>query len=153
MLIVQTSPIRSVHNGQNCPKELSRIIIPERGSNAGFARQLHHDLRQVLSGIGSDLEDAVRRQIEGKEVKTGLESLRTLSEGSGIAYDRAFKNWNAHISLPLWRTWHLGYYFLALREFQETYSDISIEKQTSIFKKIKYLTFEDNDLQNHYGML
>jgi len=96
-----------------------------------IARQLHHDLRQVLSGIGSDLEDAVR-QIEGKEVKTGLESLRTLIPKVRNSIDELLRIGTHIFPTTLEDIGILATISWLCREFQETYSDIQIEKQIDI---------------------
>jgi signal transduction histidine kinase len=73
-------------------KSFSRIIIAEERDARQIARGLHHDLRQVLSDIGSDLENAVR-QIEGKELKTGgsVENSRKLILAFGLKSRSTFK--------------------------------------------------------------
>jgi len=96
-----------------------------------IARQLHHDLRQVFSGIGSDLEDAVR-QIEGKEVKTGLESLRTLIPKVRNSIDELLRIGTHIFPTTLEDIGILATISWLCREFQETYSDIQIEKQIDI---------------------
>ncbi len=55
----------------------SRILVAEEKEANRIARELHHDLSQLLSSIESILENAIR-QIVGDEVKTGVESLRSL---------------------------------------------------------------------------
>jgi len=112
-------------------KSFSRIIIPEERDAMQIARQLHHDLRQVLSGIGSDLEDAVR-QIEGKEVKTGLESLRTLIPKVRNSIDELLRIGTHIFPTTLEDIGILATISWLCREFQETYSDIQIEKQIDI---------------------
>jgi signal transduction histidine kinase len=115
-------------------KSFSRIFIAEEREARRIARQLHHDLRQVLSGIESDLENTVR-QIEGKEIKTGLESLRTLIPKVRYCIDELLRI-GAHISPPtLEDVGILATISWFCREFQKTYSGIKgikIEKQIDI---------------------
>jgi signal transduction histidine kinase len=112
-------------------KSFSRIIIPEERDAMQIARQLHHDLRQVLSGIGSDLENAVR-QIEGKEVKTGLESLRTLIPKVQNTIDELLRIGTHVFPTTLEDIGILATISWLCREFQETYSGVQIEKQIDI---------------------
>jgi signal transduction histidine kinase len=96
-----------------------------------IARQLHHDLRQVLSGIESDLENSVR-QIQGKQIKTGLESLRALIPKIQYSIDELLRL-GAHIFPPtLEDIGVLATISWFCREFQETYSGIQIEKRIDI---------------------
>jgi signal transduction histidine kinase len=112
-------------------KSFSRIIIPEERDAMQIARQLHHDLRQVLSGIGSDLENAVR-QIEGKEVKTGLESLRTLIPKVQNTIDELLRIGTHVFPTTLEDIGILATISWLCREFQKTYSGVQIEKQIDI---------------------
>jgi len=112
-------------------KSFSRILITEEREAGRIARQLHHDLRQVLSGIESDLENAIR-QIAAKEVKTGLESLRTLIPKVRNSIDELLRI-GAHIfPTTLEDIGILATISWFCREFQETYSGIQIEKQIDI---------------------
>jgi len=112
-------------------KSFSRILLTEEREAGRIARQLHHDLRQVLSGIESDLENAVR-QIEGREVKTGLESLRTLIPKVRNSVDELLRI-GAHIfPTTLEDIGILATISWFCREFQETYSGIQIEKHIDI---------------------
>jgi len=112
-------------------KSFSRILIMEEREAGRIARQLHHDLRQVLSGIESDLENSVR-QIQGKEIKTGLESLRALIPKVQYSIDellrlgaRIFPPTLEDIGLLATISWFC-------REFQKTCSGIQIEKRIDI---------------------
>ena len=112
-------------------KSFSRILITEEREAGRIARQVHHDLRQVLSGIESELEDAVR-QIEGKEAETGLESLKPL-----IAKVRHSADELLRIGMHIFPTTLEDIGLLATiswlcREFQKTYSGIQIEKQIDV---------------------
>jgi signal transduction histidine kinase len=114
-------------------KSFSRIIIAEERDARRIARGLHHDLRQVLSGIESELENAVS-QIEGNEVKTGVESLKALIPMVRYSIDEVLRT-GTHIFPPTLEdigilatiTWYC-------REFQETHSSIQIEKQIGILE-------------------
>lgn len=112
-------------------KSFSRIIIAEERDARQTARRLHHDLRQVLSGIESDLEDAVR-QIEGKEVKTGLESLRTLIPKVRISIHELLKIGTHVFPTTLEDIGILATISWLCREYQETYSGVQIERQIDI---------------------
>lgn len=131
-------------------KSFSRILITEERESGRIARQLHHDLRQVLSSIESDLENAVR-QIEGKEIKTGLESLKALIPKVRYSTDELLKL-GAHIFPPtLEDIGILATISWFCREFRKTYSGIQIEKQIDIqeneipffLKVIIYKTLRD----------
>jgi signal transduction histidine kinase len=112
-------------------KSFSRILITEEREAGRIARQLHHDLRQVLSGIESDLENAVR-QIEGKEAEIGLELLRTLIPKVRYSADELLRI-GAHIfPTPLEDIGILATISWFCREFQKTYSGIKIEKQIDV---------------------
>lgn len=114
-------------------KSFSPIIIAEERDARRIARGLHHDLRQALSGIESDLENAVR-QIEGKEVKKGLESLRALIPKVRCSIDEVLRT-GTHIFPPtLEDIGILGTISWFCREFQKTYSGIQIEKQIDILE-------------------
>ena len=117
-------------------KSFSRIFLTEEREAGRIARQLHHDLRQVLSGIESDLENAVR-QIEGRAVKTGLESLRTLIPKVRNSVDELLRI-GAHIfPTTLEDIGILATISWVCREFQKTYSGIQIEKQ---------IDFQENEI-------
>ena len=112
-------------------KSFSRILIMEEREAGRIARKLHHDLRQVLSGIESDLENSVR-QIQGKQIKTGLESLRALIPKIQYSIDELLRL-GAHIFPPtLEDIGVLATISWFCREFQETYSGIQIEKRIDI---------------------
>jgi signal transduction histidine kinase len=112
-------------------KSFSRIIIAEERDARQIARGLHHDLRQVLSDIGSDLENAVR-QIEGKELKTGVESLKALIPKIRYSIDEVLRT-GAHMFPPTPEDIGiLATISWFCREFQEAYSGIRIEKQIDI---------------------
>lgn len=112
-------------------KSFSRIFITEEREAGRIARQLHHDLRQVLSGIESDLENSVR-QIQGKEIKTGLESLRALIPKVQYSMDELLRL-GAHIFPPILEDIGvLATISWFCREFQKTYSGIQIEKRIDI---------------------
>ena len=108
-------------------KSFSRILITEEREAGRIARQVHHDLRQVLSGIESDLEDAVR-QIEGKEAETGLESLRALIPKVRYAADELLRIGVGIFPTTLEDVGILATISWLCREFQKTYSGIQIEK-------------------------
>ncbi len=112
-------------------KSFSRILIMEEREARRIARQLHHDLRQALSNIESDLENAVR-QIEGKEVKTGLESLRALIPKIRYSTDELSRIGTHIFPTTLEDIGILATISWFCREFQETYSGIQIEKQIDI---------------------
>jgi signal transduction histidine kinase len=112
-------------------KSFSRILIAEEREAEWVARQLHHDLRQGLSGIESELENAVR-QIEGKETETGLESLRALIPKVRYSADELLR-----IGMHIFPTTLEDIGILATiswlcREFQKTYSGIQIEKRIDV---------------------
>jgi len=112
-------------------KSFSRILITEEKEAGRIARQLHHDLRQVLCGIESDLENAVR-QIEGKDVKTGLESLRALSPKVRYSTDELLRIGATIFPPPLEDIGILATISWLCREFQKAYSAIQIEKQIDV---------------------
>jgi signal transduction histidine kinase len=112
-------------------KSFSRILITEEREAGRIARQVHHDLRQVLSGIESDLEDAVR-QIEGKEAETGLESLRALIPKVRYAADELLRIGAGIFPTTLEDVGILATISWLCREFQKTYSGIQIEKQIDV---------------------
>ena len=112
-------------------KSFSRILITEEREAGRIARQLHHDLRQLLSGVESDLENSVR-QIEGKEIKTGLESLRALIPKVRYSIDELLRI-GAEIYPPMLEDIGiLATISWFCRDFQKTYSGIQIEKQIDI---------------------
>jgi signal transduction histidine kinase len=96
-----------------------------------IARQLHHDLRQVLSGMESDLENSVR-QIGGNEIKTGLESLRALIPKVQYSIDELLRIGSQIYPPMLEDIGILATISWFCREFQKTYSGIQIEKQIDI---------------------
>jgi signal transduction histidine kinase len=112
-------------------KSFFRILITEEKEAARIARQLHHDLRQVLSGIESDVENAVR-QIEGKDVKTGLESLRALAPKVRHSRDELLRIGATIFPPPLEDIGILATISWLCREFQKAYSGIQIEKRINI---------------------
>jgi signal transduction histidine kinase len=112
-------------------KGFSRILIMEEREARRIAKLLHHDLRQVLSGIESDLENAVR-QIAGKQVKTGLKSLRTLIPEVRNSIDELLRIGTHIFPTTLEDIGILATISWFCREFQETYSGIQIEKQIDI---------------------
>jgi signal transduction histidine kinase len=109
----------------------SRILVAEEVEAKRIARELHHDLRQVLSGIESGLENAVR-QIAGNEIKTGVESLRALipkiqysiTELQRIGM-HTFPSTLEDIGILATISWFC-------REFQKTNPGIQIEEQIDI---------------------
>jgi signal transduction histidine kinase len=112
-------------------KCFSPILIVEEREAGRIARQLHHDLRQLLSGIESDLENSVR-QIEGDEIRTGLELLRALIPKVRYSIDELLRI-GTHIFPPtLEDIGILATISWFCREFQKTYSGIQIEKQIDI---------------------
>jgi signal transduction histidine kinase len=112
-------------------KSFSRILITEEREAGRIARQLHHDLRQVLSGIESDLENS-GRQIEGEEIKTGLESLKALIPKIRYSVDELLRI-GAQIYPPMLEDIGvLATISWLCREFQKTYPGIQIEKQIDI---------------------
>ena len=112
-------------------KSFSRILITEEREAGRIARELHHDLRQLLSGVESDLENAIRR-IEGKEVETGLESLRALIPKVRYSTEDLLRI-GAHIFPPtLEDIGILATISWFCREFQKIYSGIQIEKKIDI---------------------
>jgi signal transduction histidine kinase len=114
-------------------KSFSRIIIAEERDARRIARGLHHDLGQVLSGIESDLENAVR-QIEGKEVKKGLESLRALIPKVRYSIDELLRMGMDMFPPTLEDIGILATISWFCREFQKTYPGIQIEKQIDILE-------------------
>jgi signal transduction histidine kinase len=112
-------------------KSFSRILIMEEREAGRIARQLHHDLRQVLSGVVSDLENSVR-QLQGEEIKTGLESLRALIPKVQDSIEELLRL-GAHIFPPtLEDIGVLATISWFCREFQKTYSGIRIEKRIDV---------------------
>jgi len=112
-------------------KSFSQILITEESEARRIARQLHHDLGQGLSAIESDLENAIH-QIEGKEVKTGLESLRALIPKIRYSIDELLRI-GTHLFPPtLEDIGILATISWFCREFQKTHSGIQIEKQIDI---------------------
>jgi signal transduction histidine kinase len=112
-------------------KSFSRIFIMEEKEAGRIARQLHHDLRQLWSGIESDLENTVR-QIEGKEVKTGLESLRGLIPKVRYSIDELLRI-GAQIYPPVLEdVGILATISWFCREFQKIHSGIQIKKQIDV---------------------
>jgi len=112
-------------------KSFSRILITEEREAGRIAKQLHHDLRQVLSGIESELENALR-QIEGKETETGLESLRPLIPKVRYSADELLRVGALIFPIPLEDIGILATISLLCREFQKTYSGIQIEKHIDV---------------------
>ncbi len=112
-------------------KSFSRILIAEEREAGRIARQLHHDLRQVLFGIESDLENAVR-QIEGKETETGLESLKALIPKVRYSADELSRIGSHIFPATLEDIGILATISWLCREFQKTYSGIQIEKQIDV---------------------
>jgi signal transduction histidine kinase len=112
-------------------ESFSRILITEEREARRIARQIHHDLRQVLFGIESDLEDAIR-QIEGKEVKTGLDSLRALIPKVRYSIDELLRI-GTHIFPPTLEDIGISATISWFcREFQKANSGIQIEKRINI---------------------
>jgi signal transduction histidine kinase len=131
-------------------KSFSRILITEEREAKRIARQLHHDLRQLLSGIESDLENSVR-QIEGKETKAALESLRAVIPKVQYSTEELLRI-GTHIFPPTLEDIGISAtIFWFCREFQKTHSGIQIEKQIDIqeneipffLKVIIYKTLRD----------
>jgi signal transduction histidine kinase len=112
-------------------KSFCRILIMEEREAGRIARQLHHDLRQVLSGMESDLENSVR-QIGGNEIKTGLESLRALIPKVQYSIDELLRIGSQIYPPMLEDIGILATISWFCREFQKTYSGIQIEKQIDI---------------------
>jgi signal transduction histidine kinase len=112
-------------------KSFCRILILEEREAGRIARQLHHDLRQVLSGMESDLENSVR-QIGGNEIKTGLESLRALIPKVQYSIDELLRIGSQIYPPMLEDIGILATISWFCREFQKTYSGIQIEKQIDI---------------------
>jgi signal transduction histidine kinase len=112
-------------------KSFSRILIAEEREARQIARQLHHDLREVLSGIESDLETTVR-QIEGEEIKRGLESLRALIPKVQYSIGEVLRIGTHIFPSTLEDIGILATISWFCREFQKTYSAIQIEKQIDI---------------------
>jgi signal transduction histidine kinase len=112
-------------------KSFSPILIAEEREAGRIARQLHHDLRQLLSGIESDLQISVR-QIEEEEIRTGLELLRALIPEVRYSIDELLRI-GTHIFPPtLEDIGILATISWFCREFQKTYSGIQIEKKIDI---------------------
>jgi signal transduction histidine kinase len=120
-------------------KSFSRIVITEEREAGRVARQLHHDLRQLLSGTVSDLEKAIH-QIEAKETKAALESLKALIPEVRYSIDELLRI-GAQICPPtLQDIGILATISWFCREFQKIYPGIQIEKQTHIREnEIPYL--------------
>jgi signal transduction histidine kinase len=112
-------------------KSFSRVLITEEREAGRIARQLHHDLRQVLSGIESDLENAVR-QIEGKEAEKGLKSLKALIPKVRYSEDELLRIGTHIFPTTLEDIGILTTISWFCREFQEIYSNIKIEKKMDI---------------------
>jgi signal transduction histidine kinase len=112
-------------------KSFSRVLIAEEREAERIARQLHHDLRQVLSDIESNLENAIH-QIEGKEAEAGLESLRALIPKVRYSEDELLRIGTHIFPTPLEDIGILATISWLCREFQKTYSGIQIEKQMDV---------------------
>ena len=131
-------------------KSFSAILKMEEREAARIARQLHHDLRQLLSGIESDLENSVR-QIEGKEIETALESLRALIPKVRYSIDELLRIGTHIFPSTLEDIGILATISWLCREFQKTHSGIQIEKQIDIqeneipyfLKMVIYKTLRD----------
>ena len=59
-------------------KNTLRLLMGEEKETKRIARELHHDLPNSLSILKLDLEEAIH-QIEGNQIKLGIESLESLS--------------------------------------------------------------------------
>jgi len=55
-----------------------RLLMVEKNEAKRFAKKLHHDLPNSLSVLNFDLKKAIH-QIEGNQIKLGIESLENLS--------------------------------------------------------------------------
>jgi len=112
-------------------KSFSQILVTEEREARRIARQLHHDLRQVLSGIESVLENAIH-QIDGKEAKTGLESLKALIPKVRYSIDELLRIGTDIFPPTLEDIGILATISWFCREFQKTHPVIQIEKQIDI---------------------
>jgi signal transduction histidine kinase len=109
----------------------SRILVAEEKEAKRIARELHHDLSQVLSSIESRLENAIR-QIAGNEVKTGVESLRSLIPKIQSSISE-LQRIGMHMFPPtLGDLGILATISWACREFQKANSGIQIAEQIDI---------------------
>ena len=112
-------------------KSFSQILVTEEREARRIARKLHHDLRQILSGIGSGLENAIH-QIEGEEIKIGLESLKALVPKVRYSLDELLRIGTDIFPPTLEDIGILATISWFCREFQKTHSGIQIEKQIDI---------------------
>jgi signal transduction histidine kinase len=108
-----------------------RLLMAEEKGIKRIARELHHDLPNSLSILKLDLESAIH-QIEGNNIKCGIESLENLSlkiQEIGSQLQR--------IGMHLWPPTLDDLGILATvswlcREFQNTYPGIQIAIQVNI---------------------
>ncbi len=126
--IVQRKPSLKVKGDQ---ENLLQLLMAEERKTKRIGRQLHHDLPNSLSLLKLDLEKAIH-QIEGTQIKWGIESLKGLSlkiQEIGSQLQR--------IGMPLWPPTLDDMGILATiswlcREFQNTYPGIQITIQMEI---------------------
>ena len=105
-----------------------RLLMAEKNETKSIAKELHHELPNSLSMLKFDLKKAIH-QIEGNQIKLGIESLESLSlkiQEIGSQLQR--------IGLHLWPPTLDDLGILATiswlcREFQNTYPGIQITIQ------------------------
>jgi signal transduction histidine kinase len=128
------------------PKNALRLLMAEEKETKRIGRQLHHDLPNSLSILKLDLEKAIH-QIEGNQIKLGIESLVSLSlkiQEIGSHLQR--------IGMHLWPPTldDLGILTTVswlCREFQNTYPGIQITIQMDIQERdvpdfLKYVIYK-----------
>jgi signal transduction histidine kinase len=126
--IVQSRPQLAIKRDQ---KGTLRLLLGEEKDTKRIARELHHDLPNSLSILKLDLERAIH-QVEGNQIKLGIESLESLSRKI-----QEIGNQLRRIGMYLWPPTLDDLGILATvswlcREFQNTYSGVQITIQTDI---------------------
>ena len=112
-------------------QKFSRLLKWEEEETKRIAKELHHDLTQSLSAINFDLGEAIH-QIEGNQIKLGIESLKSLS-----LKIQEIGNQLQKIGMHLWPSTLDDMGILVTiswfcREFQETHSGIQIKAHIDI---------------------
>lgn len=112
-------------------KNTLRLLLQEEKETKRIARELHHDLPDSLSILKLDLEKGIH-QIEGNQIKLGIESLESLP-----LKIQEIGNQLRRIGMHLWPPTLDDLGILATiswlcREFQNTYSGVQITIQMDI---------------------
>jgi len=141
--IVQRRPSLIVKGDQENPL---RLLMAEEKEAKRIGRQLHHDLPNSLSVLRLDLEKAIH-QIEGNQIKLGIESLEGLSPKI-----QEIGNHLQRIGMHLWPPTLDDLGILATvswlcREFQSTYPGIQINirmdiQEHDIPDSLKYVIYK-----------